>query len=460
MASISYWCLSPNLILALAGKLKSWDRTQPTPAFDWRSAVVDVVIPARNEEASIALCLNSLYEQDLGFRRVTVIDDGSTDRTAAVVRRYREVTGRNVELVVRKKPAGKTPTLREQCAASDADALVVVDADTVLTDRNYLSRSVEELFRNAGTASVCGEVRPWTRSSRRRLAAADPRVAGLLAELGIEGAGKTSGLQRALEAITVFYRSSLYLFLHRVLYDGHLKLLGSRLNPTGCAVVYRTARLRECFEHAYPKLGDNLTDSEDIFIGHFFTWKGYRNVQVRGVRCDSMEPAVTGLPRQLFRWSSAFLQAQGYFKDLPLSPARQVKSAAAGLFGRSRKGANLDQRQIREQYRAPWGQDYTHRHGRGIGAIDLLSIVEKISYPVILILLAIFAPEAALITIAVETALATLAVFAVADPGGRLRHAGMMLVSTPVRLFSLGIDLAATLKYLLDLATGNRNWRK
>ena len=48
MASISYWFLSPSVILAILGKLKGWDRTRPTPAFDWRSAKVDVVIPAKN----------------------------------------------------------------------------------------------------------------------------------------------------------------------------------------------------------------------------------------------------------------------------------------------------------------------------------------------------------------------------------------------------------------------------
>jgi len=29
-----------------------------------------------------------------------------------------------------------------------------------------------------------------------------------------------------------------------------------------------------------------------------------------------------------------------------------------------------------------------------------------------------------------------------------------------VRILSLGVDLIATLRYLFDLATGNRNWRK
>jgi hypothetical protein len=35
----------------------------------------------------------------------------------------------------------------------------------------------------------------------------------------------------------------------------------------------------------------------------------------------------------------------------------------------------------------------------------------------------------------------------------------MMLAATLVRVLSLGVDLVATLRYLFDLGTGNRNWK-
>jgi cellulose synthase/poly-beta-1,6-N-acetylglucosamine synthase-like glycosyltransferase len=118
MASVSYWFLSPSLVLALLGKWKGWDRTKPTPTFDWKAATLDVVIPAKNEESSIALCLASLFNQDFRLRKVAVIDDGSTDRTAQVVRRYMELSGNDIELTVRRDSIGKTPgctgTVREE----------------------------------------------------------------------------------------------------------------------------------------------------------------------------------------------------------------------------------------------------------------------------------------------------------------------------------------------------------
>jgi hypothetical protein len=62
--------------------------------------------------------------------------------------------------------------------------------------------------------------------------------------------------------------------------------------------------------------------------------------------------------------------------------------------------------------------------------------------------------------VGLEALLATTGVFVVADSGSRFKSAGMMLAATPIRLLTLGVDLITALRYLFDLATGNRNWRK
>jgi glycosyltransferase involved in cell wall biosynthesis len=462
MASVSYWFLSPSLVLALLGKLKGWDRTKPTPTFDWKAATLDVVIPAKNEESSIALCLASLFDQDFRLRKVTVIDDGSTDRTAQMVRRYMELSGHHLELTVRRDSIGKTPAVREQCEKSNADAMLVLDADTVLTDRNYVSRLMESLFKNAGVASACGEVAPFTRHRRRTITRFSSMLGAIQSELGAESEGPPSRLSALLESFTVVYRTALYVFLQRILYDGHMKMFGSRLNPIGCAVLYRTQRLRECFAFARPQMGDNLSNSEDIFIGHFFVWKGWRNIQVAGVRCESVEPTVARLPKQMYLWSSSFFQALYYFNALPLSPLKQMKNWAVGLFSGRRKSAPAghEGRRIQEQYRAPWGENYTLRSGRPMGWVDLLALLEKVSYPLLLVYFAIFHHTAFWISIGLEATLATTGVFVAADSGARWKSAGMMLAATPIRILSLGVDLVATLRYLWDLATGNRDWKK
>ena len=462
MASISYWFLSPNVILALIGKLRGWDRTKPTPTFDWKTATLDVLIPAKNEESSIDLCLASLFDQDFRIRKVTVVDDASTDQTAQVVRRYAELSGRQIDLVVRDKSLSKTTAVREQSENSNADAFLVLDSDTVLTDRNYVSRLVENLFKNAGVASACGEVSPLTRSRRRKYTYANPLLERIQTEMHLDPSEPSHVPARLLEFLTVMYRTSLYVFLQRILYDGHMKMYGSRLNPIGCAVLYRTPRLRECFAYAQPQMGDNLTNSEDIFIGHFFSWKGWRNIQVSDVRCESIEPSVERLPRQLYLWSSSFLQALYYFRELPFSPFKEIKRWIAGMFSKRRDEvpAGAQRRQIQEQYRAPWGEDYTRRVGRQVGWVELLSLLEKVSYPVLLLYFALFNQRIFWISVGLEAVLASTGVFIVADPGSRWKSALMMLAATPIRLLSLGVDLVTTLRYLFDLGTGNRDWKK
>jgi hypothetical protein len=230
------------------------------------------------------------------------------------------------------------------------------------------------------------------------------------------------------------------------------------LNPVGCAVAYRTDRLRECFNYAQPRVGDNLSMSEDIYIGHFFNWKGWRNMQVIGVRCESTEPPITRLPRQLFLWSSGFLQSTYYFRDLPLSPFRHLKRMLS--FKRGAPPEETFQRKIQEQYRAAWGEEITRKHGRPVGWLELACLLEKLSYPLALAYFAVFDQEVFFLTLAAETVLCMGLVLATADAGSRVKYAAMLIPATPIRLMSMCVDMFAVSRCLFDIAAGNRRWRK
>ena len=460
MASISYWFLSPSLMMAMIGKLRGWDRTVSTPTVDWRNVVVDVVLPAKNEEKAISLALSSLARQDFPYRRVVVFDDGSTDHTSQVVERYRQLSGREIQLIRREKSIGKTPSLREFCEQTDADAMVILDADTVLVSPNYISRLVEELYKNAGVSAACGEVMPLTQRRRNQMAKADPNVQAVQSEFGLATPAKEGFWLRFLTTLTILYRAPMYILLQRTLYDGTLKLFGGQLNPVGCAVAYKTRRLKECFAYAKPRVGDNLSMSEDIYIGHFFNWKGYRSMQVIGVHCESTEPPITRLPRQLFMWSSAFLQSTYYFIDLPLSPLRYIKRWFVNRGKTPQQIEGEGKRKVKEQYRAAWGEEVTRRNGRPVGWLELMSLLEKLLYPLILLYLFVFNPEAFFITIGVEALFCMLLILMTADAGSRFKYAAMIVPATPVRLMGLGVDVVASLRCLADLAGGNRNWRK
>lgn len=93
---------------------------------------VEVLIAARNEERGIAPVLEYLSRQDYaGPIRVTLADNGSTDRT--VIRAQRAARRHGVRLRVISEPeAGKHRALNTGLARCKAELVVTVDADTVL----------------------------------------------------------------------------------------------------------------------------------------------------------------------------------------------------------------------------------------------------------------------------------------------------------------------------------------
>ncbi len=135
--------------------------------------------------------------------------------------------------------------------------------------------------------------------------------------------------RRLASGITNTYREVLYLFLQRVVFRGHMAMFGTVSNPAGCAVAYRRAYLETLFDTVEPQLGDDLTNSEDIFIGLGMLNEGYRNIQVLDVLARTVEPEVQRLPKQLYLWSSAFLQSAFYFDALLKSPFKVIKRYAA-----------------------------------------------------------------------------------------------------------------------------------
>jgi cellulose synthase/poly-beta-1,6-N-acetylglucosamine synthase-like glycosyltransferase len=86
-----------------------------------------VVVPAYNEAANIAATVRSLVASDYPSVEVIVVDDGSTDGTAEIVRALRLPGVR----VVRQANAGKPAALNTGIARAVGDLIILVDGDTV-----------------------------------------------------------------------------------------------------------------------------------------------------------------------------------------------------------------------------------------------------------------------------------------------------------------------------------------
>jgi len=98
---------------------------------------VSVIIPVFNGEAYIADALDSVMAQTVQPLEVIVVDDGSTDQTASIVRRY-DVT------LIQQENRGLADTRNVAIERSSGDLIALLDADDVWTETK-LADQIEAL---------------------------------------------------------------------------------------------------------------------------------------------------------------------------------------------------------------------------------------------------------------------------------------------------------------------------
>lgn len=89
---------------------------------------VSILIPAYNEHATIGVILAKLLALPLRIHEIIVVDDGSTDGTDTVVRRFAAEDAR-VHYVRQPKNQGKTAAIRKALELATGDIVLVQDAD-------------------------------------------------------------------------------------------------------------------------------------------------------------------------------------------------------------------------------------------------------------------------------------------------------------------------------------------
>ena len=113
-----------------------------------RPPAVSVIVPARNEEACLAACLQSLLAQIGVTFEIIVVDDHSTDRTRDIASSFSSEKIRVIE--AGPLPAGSTGKNNAVTAGSKiarGDWLLFTDADTIHLPGS-LARSLEEAKRH------------------------------------------------------------------------------------------------------------------------------------------------------------------------------------------------------------------------------------------------------------------------------------------------------------------------
>jgi glycosyltransferase involved in cell wall biosynthesis len=112
---------------------------------------VSIVIPARNEEAAIGDCLQSLTSQTGVTFEIIVVDDYSTDRTGEIAKSFSGVRVTAPEplpdVPTGKKPTGKNNAVIAGARQARSNWLLFTDADTIHAPRS-LGRALAEAETN------------------------------------------------------------------------------------------------------------------------------------------------------------------------------------------------------------------------------------------------------------------------------------------------------------------------
>lgn len=109
---------------------------------------ISVVVPAFNCEKTIAPCIESILAQSHPVAEIIIVDDGSLDKTADIVRSYKNV------IYVHQSNAGPASARNLGESKATGDLVFFTDSDC-LADKDWITRSVAH-FDKDGVAVVSG----------------------------------------------------------------------------------------------------------------------------------------------------------------------------------------------------------------------------------------------------------------------------------------------------------------
>ncbi len=139
-------CLAPLVDRIILLTVKSFSRLAVHKTMNQS---ISVVVPAFNCESSIQKTLTAINQQTYkGRREVIVVDDGSTDKTAAVVQSFPSIT------YLYQKNAGPASARNRGARAATADFIFFTDSDC-LPQPNWIEKTMQG-FSSDAIAVVAG----------------------------------------------------------------------------------------------------------------------------------------------------------------------------------------------------------------------------------------------------------------------------------------------------------------
>lgn len=169
LLSVYAFVLYPALLFVLSR------RPRPTAARDDHLPPVSVLVPVYNEEATVEAKLQNCLELDYPADRLEIVfaSDGSTDRTASILRSRADPRVRVIECPQNR---GKTAVLAETIPQLKGEVVVLTDATGMLNAAAI--RKMVRHFADPEVGGVCGFYR-ILREGRTRLDSAESSYHGV-----------------------------------------------------------------------------------------------------------------------------------------------------------------------------------------------------------------------------------------------------------------------------------------
>jgi cellulose synthase/poly-beta-1,6-N-acetylglucosamine synthase-like glycosyltransferase/peptidoglycan/xylan/chitin deacetylase (PgdA/CDA1 family)/spore germination protein YaaH len=142
-------------ILALIEKLRPDHAVMPVP-----EPPVTVLIPAHNEESVVVQTVRSVLASDVKSLHVIVVNDGSTDKTGALLD---ESFGNDPRVqIIHQVNRGKAASLHRALAEAPTEIVITIDADTEI-EPDAISKLIRH-FSDRTVGAVAGNVKVGNRS--------------------------------------------------------------------------------------------------------------------------------------------------------------------------------------------------------------------------------------------------------------------------------------------------------
>lgn len=247
-----------------------------------KSLLVSVLVPAHNEATTIIRCLDSIRTNTHRKLEIIVIDDASTDETAALVRKYiKQHATRDIRLIQKRRNVGKGEALNTALRRyATGDLVMTLDADSVL-DKKAIKHAIKYFD--------------------------DPQVVGLAANVRIMDDESILGLVQRFEHM-IGYRSKKF-----------YSVTNSEYIIGGVASTYRREVLKRV------RFYDTDTITEDIGLSLKVISQGNQDQRVvYAADVAAMTEGVGSFPdllRQRYRWKLGSLQNLMKYRALFMSRA-------------------------------------------------------------------------------------------------------------------------------------------